>query len=343
MTRGRAVQRENPQYNIETVSLVYANVNQEKGPSWYDVENYELPRDSQDPYYLLDWVGTGKYSDVYTAKYGDQIVAIKVLKPVRSQKYNREAKILINLRGGPNIIQLISVVQNPKNFQYSFVFEYINDIGFDTLMKTATDLEARFYLYQLMRALQYCHSQGIMHRDVKPLNILYDNKQRKLRLIDWGLADFYHPYQRYNIHVASRNFKPIELLLDYQCYDYSVDIWSFGATMAALIFKKTPFFKGNNDLEMIKEIASVLGGEKLEKYMQKYGIPQPDGFPKSCLKKKAKPLESCLRKNAKKDLVSPEALDLLDKCLRYDHQERITAADALKHPYFDPVRDMVAN
>lgn len=342
MTKGRAVQRDNPTYNIETVSSVYANVNREKGPSWFDVDSFELPRDPQDPFLLLDWIGTGKYSDVFTAKYGDQIVAIKVLKPVRSQKYNREAKILINLRGGPNIIRLISVVQNPKNFQYSFVFEHINDIGFDQLMETATDTDARFYLYQLMRALQYCHSQGIMHRDVKPLNILYDKSHNMVRLIDWGLADFYHPGQRYNIHVASRNFKPIELLLDYQFYDYSVDIWSFGATMAALIFKKSPFFKGNNDLDMVKEIATVLGGEKLEQYMKKYGIPQPEDFPKNCLKKPPKLLKKFI-KNSNRHLVSPDALDLLDKCLRYDHTERITALDALNHPYFNPVRDMPAN
>ena len=59
---------------------------------------------------------------------------------------------------------------------------------------------------------------GIMHRDVKPHNVMIDHENRKLRLIDWGLAEFYHPGQEYNVRVASRYFKGPELLVDYQVY-----------------------------------------------------------------------------------------------------------------------------
>ena len=338
MSRGRAVQRENPSYNEVTVSKVYADANEKRGQEWYEVENWELPKGSLEPYEILDWIGTGKYSDVFTGLKDDEVVAIKVLKPVRPQKYNREAKILLNLRGGPNIVKLYDVLQNPKTMQYSFVFEYVEESDYNDLFPNITDMEARLYLYQLLKALDFAHSCGIMHRDVKPLNILFDRKTHKLRLIDWGLADFYHPKQRYNIHVASRNFKPPELLLDYQYYDYSIDMWSFGVTMAGIIFKKTPFFRGNDDLDMVNKIVAVLGGQQLQSYLEKYGIPLPEPLGKALFRIKAKPWANFIT-NETKHLACPEAIDLISKCVRFDHTERLTAAEALKHPYFDLVRE----
>ena len=91
-----------------------------------------------------------------------------------------------------------------------------------------------------------------MHRDVKPHNVMIDHENRKvnsitnsvcdvcmmisqLRLVDWGLAEFYHPGQEYNVRVASRYFKGPELLVDHQQYDYSLDMWSFGCMLASMV------------------------------------------------------------------------------------------------------------
>ena len=73
----------------------------------------------------------------------------------------------------------------------------------------------------------------------------------QLRLIDWGLAEFYHPNQEYNVRVASRYFKGPELLVDYQYYDYSLDMWSLGCMLASIIFRKEPFFHGHDNYDQV--------------------------------------------------------------------------------------------
>ncbi|MBA0620259.1 hypothetical protein Godav_006013 [Gossypium davidsonii] len=135
------------------------------------------------------------------------------------------------------------------------------------------------------KALDYCHSQGIMHRDVKPHNIMIDHELRKLRLIDWGLAEFYHPGKEYNVPVW---LPGPELLIDLQDYDYSLDMWSLGCMFVGMIFRKEPFFYGHDNNDQLVKIA--------------------------------------------------KAIDFLDKLLRYDHQERLTAKEAMVHPYFSQVR-----
>lgn len=75
------------------------------------------------------------------------------------------------------------------------------------LYPTLSDYDIRYYMYQILIALDACHSRGVMHRDVKPHNVMIDHNKREVRLIDWGLAEFYHPGKEYNVRVASRYFK----------------------------------------------------------------------------------------------------------------------------------------
>ncbi|KAG4115129.1 hypothetical protein ERO13_D12G073200v2 [Gossypium hirsutum] len=154
----------------------------------------------------------------------------------------------------------------------SLVFEYVNNTDFKVLYPTLTDYDIRYYIYELLKALDYCHSQGIMHRDVKPHNIIIDHELRKLRLIDWGLAEFYHPGKEYNVRVASRYFKGPELLIDLQDYDYSLDMWSLDCMFAGMIFRKEPFFYGHDNNDQLVKIAKVVGTDELNAYLNKYQL-----------------------------------------------------------------------
>lgn len=158
----------------------------------------------------------------------------------------------------------------------------------------------------------------------------------QLRLIDWGLAEFYHPGQEYNVRVASRYFKGPELLVDYQMYDYSLDMWSLGCMLASMIFRKEPFFHGHDNYDQLVRIAKVLGTEELYEYLDKYNIELDPRFNDILGRHSRKRWERFVHAD-NQHLVSPEALDFLDKLLRYDHQERLTAREAMEHPYFYPI------
>ena len=161
---------------------------------------------------------------------------MKILKPVKKKKIKREIKILQNLCGGKNIIQLLDVVRDTQSKTPSLIFEHINNLDFKVLYPTLSDYDIRYYILELLKALDFCHSNGIMHRDVKPHNVMIDHEKKSLRLIDWGLAEFYHPGREYNVRVASRYFKGPEILVDNHFYDYQLDTWSTGCMLAGMMF-----------------------------------------------------------------------------------------------------------
>ncbi|KAK6923970.1 Protein kinase domain [Dillenia turbinata] len=328
---------------------VYADINVIRPKDYWDYETLTVQWGEQDDYEVVRKVGRGKYSEVFEGVHttDNEKCVIKILKPVKKKKIKREIKILQNLCGGPNIVKLLDIVRDQQSKTPSLIFEYVNNTDFKVLYPTLSDFDTRYYIYELLKArihslanlaLDYCHSQGIMHRDVKPHNVMIDHAQRKLRLIDWGLAEFYHPGKEYNVRVASRYFKGPELLVDLQDYDYSLDLWSLGCMFAGMIFRKEPFFYGHDNYDQLVKIAKVLGTDELNAYLNKYRIELDPHLAALVGRHSRKPWAKFINAD-NQHLAVPEAIDFLDKLLRYDHQERPTAKEAMAHPYFYPIRN----
>ena len=123
--------------------------------------------------------------------------------PDSQSKLQKEVKILENLRGGVNVIELKSVIEDPATQTQALVFEFVNGSDLRELYHSLSDHDTRHYIYQVLKALDYCHSMGIMHRDIKARNVMVDDKNKTVRLIDFGLAEFYHPGLATNKYFSS--------------------------------------------------------------------------------------------------------------------------------------------
>ncbi|KAJ7178501.1 kinase-like domain-containing protein [Mycena crocata] len=321
------------------MSRVHADANALLGKSWYDYENFKPQWSGPDRYEIVRRLGGGKYSEVFEGvdMVNSDRVVIKVLKPVAVKKIRREIKILRNLTGGPNVIALLDVVRDPSGRYHSLVMEYVENAEWKRLFPVLTEGDIKHYTFQLLLALSHCHAHGVMHRDVKPANVMIAPATRQLRLIDWGLAEFYHPDVDYHIRVGSRYYKAPELLVGFKRYDYSLDMWSVGCMFASMIFRKEHFFRGSSNDDQLLKIMKALGTEKFDIYLKTYNIHFETEID-SLLVNYSKQSWTRFITAENRHLASGDAIDFLDKLLRYDHQERLTAKEAEAHPYFNSVR-----
>ncbi|XP_042493357.1 mitogen-activated protein kinase homolog 1-like [Macadamia integrifolia] len=188
---------------------------------------------------------------------------------------------------------------------------------------------------QLLRGLKYLHSANILHRDLKPGNLLV-NANCELKICDFGLARISCSKGQFMTeYVVTRWYRAPELLLCCDNYGTSIDVWSVGCIFAELLGRK-PVFPGTECLNQLKLIVNVLGSQsevdlefidnsKARKYIKT--LPFSPGTPFSQLYPNANPL----------------AIDLLQRMLVFDPSKRISVTEALQHPYLSPLYDPKCN
>jgi casein kinase II subunit alpha len=291
---------------------------------------------------ISKYLDSGRSSNVFEGYIDSMPVVLKVLKPTFMSKIRRELKMLKIVQGIPGFIQFYGATKNAGCRTVSLIFESIGSDAQWLSHRAAplTSYEIQLYCYKLLKALDICHSKGVMHRDIKPRNVLYNRRSGELRIIDLGLSDLYTPKKQYNPSVASRHYKCPELLFEFLYYDYSIDIWSAGCMFAGLIFDIDPFFNGTDTFDQIQRISSLLGSDSIYKWIEKFKIPITKEMRKAIGSYKGKHFSE-FRNKGNCNLCSADAVELVGKMLTIDHQDRPTAAECLQHPYFDNVRRLV--
>ena len=325
---------------VTHVSRVYANINTSMGPNHWDYDNIRVNWGDMQNFVLEGEVGSGHFGQVFTCRKNltRRKLVVKILMDRSDnvhKRAKREIKILQLLSGGPSIVTMVMPVAGVMasgEIPLGIVMEIAGSMTLiEKLNQVDLDNEdIKEYMYQLLQALDYSHRRGIMHRDVKPNNIMVRRSSRRLKLVDWGMAEFYFPGKEYTWHVDSKHYKAPELLMHFTMYDYGLDIWAVGCILAGLIFKKVPFFNGRNSSDQLYRITKVLGSQVIMDVMETYQVSEEY---RMVMSRKKDWFE--FRNIDNMDLVGEKVVDLMDRMLVPDMKERISAAEALEHQYFD--------
>ena len=191
----------------------------------------------------------------------------------------------------------------------------------------------------LARGLMHVHANKFVHCDLKPSNVLLVNDVAKL--CDFGSAmelingTFQGPVRGSPQWTAPEGCDPDTIKTA------ALDMWSLGCMFAGMIFRKEPFFNGHDNYDQLVRIAKVLGTDELYAYLSKYRIELDPHLESLIGRHSRKPWSKFVNAD-NQHLVSSEAIDFLDKLLRYDHQERLTSKEAQDEPYFLPVKQAAA-
>lgn len=202
-------------------------------------------------------IGQGTYSNVYKARdlLTGRIVALKKVRfdnmEPESVKFMAREIILLRRLDHPNVLKLEGLVTSRMSCSLYLVFEYMeHDLAGLAARQGVkfTEPQVKCYMKQLLSGLEHCHSQGVLHRDIKGSNLLINN-DGILKIADFGLATFYDPEKKQPMtsRVVTLWYRPPELLLGATLYGVGVDLWSAGCILAELLAGK-PIMPGRTEV-----------------------------------------------------------------------------------------------
>ncbi|TFY77379.1 hypothetical protein EWM64_g6632 [Hericium alpestre] len=284
-------------------------------------------------------LATGTYGVVYKARDvgTNQIVALKKIRLEAEDEgvpstAIREISLLKELKDD-NIVRLLDIVHADQKLY--LVFEFL-DVDLKRFMEhgnsSGTPLSmdlCKKFTHQLTSGLLYCHSHRILHRDLKPQNLLID-KRNNLKLADFGLARaFGIPMRTYTHEVVTLWYRAPEVLLGSRHYSTAIDMWSVGCIFAEMVMRGNPLFPGDSEIDQIFKIFRVLGTPNEDVWP---GVNQlPDYKPTF-------PQWSVTDLAEQVPYLDRVGIDMLKQMLTYDTARRISAKRALVHPYFADYR-----
>ncbi|XP_028415487.1 cyclin-dependent kinase 2-like [Dendronephthya gigantea] len=286
-------------------------------------------------YERIEKVGEGTYGVVYKArnKENNEMVALKKIRlDTESEGVPstaiREISLLKEMNHA-NIVRLLDVIHSDKKL--FLVFEYLNQ-DLKKYMDTAPPSGISFplvksYVYQVLCGIAYCHSHRVLHRDLKPQNLLISH-DGAIKLADFGLARaFGVPVRTYTHEVVTLWYRAPEILLGCRYYSTPVDIWSIGCIFSELITRRA-LFPGDSEIDQLFRVFRTLGTPDEENWP---GVSDFTNYKSTFPKWKAQDLNKVF------PTLSYDAIDLLKKMLTYEPSSRISAKTAMAHPLFNDV------